>query len=98
MRAMSLSILKGKHMTPTEIEQKVFELEHVRIVIRAKSSESLGDYSYLRKAADGSSITEWIHSRLKHIVGDSDVVVVDGSGAIPHGRTRMSTLRASYIR
>ncbi len=85
-------------MTPTEIEQKVFELEQVRIFIRAKSSENFGDFKYMRKAADASSITEWLLSRIRPLVGDSEVVVVDGSGAIPHGRTRMSTLRASYIR
>ncbi|AEO48680.1 hypothetical protein [Rhodospirillum rubrum] len=83
-------------MTPREIEQMVFELEEVRIVIRASVNAELGDYEYSRKAAGSASITEWLQQRIYPIIEGYDVVVTDGTGAIPHGRTKMETLRSSY--
>jgi hypothetical protein len=83
-------------MTPWEIEQAVFDLEEVRIVIRAPATERLGDYPFARKAASNTSVTEWLQQRVMPILGDNAVVVIDGSGRIPHGRTKMETLRASY--
>ena len=83
-------------MTPWEIEQAVFELEEIRIVIRADTTKQLGAYQYARKAAENASISEWLEQRIKPIIMGNSVVVVDGNGNVPHGRTRLSTLRASY--
>jgi hypothetical protein len=85
-------------MRPAELEQAVFELEEVRIVVRATASADLGDYSYERKAAGSASISEWLEQRVKPCTDGFPVVVIDGSGALPHGRTKMSRLRASYER
>jgi hypothetical protein len=85
-------------MTPPEIEQAVYELEEIRIVIRAGVREPLGDFGYERKAAGNSSITEWLEQRIAPIVGGNAVVVVDGTGALPHGRTKLEKLRDSYAR
>ncbi|MBV9783705.1 MAG: hypothetical protein JO264_07775 [Acidisphaera sp.] len=83
-------------MTPWEIEQTVFELDEIRIVIRASTTTQLGSYQYARKAAENASIAEWLEQRIKPIIKGHGVVVVDGNGNVPHGRTRLSTLRASY--
>jgi hypothetical protein len=85
-------------MTPTEIEAAVFVLEEVRIVIRASINAKLGDFKYTRKAADNASVSDWLEQRIKPLIGSSPVVAIDGNGAIPHGRTKMSTLRQSYER
>ncbi len=85
-------------MTPGDIEQAVFELEEVRIVIRAAPNTVLDDYNFVRKAADNSSLNEWLEQRIRPIIRGNSVVVVDGSGNVPHGRTKMATLRASYER
>lgn len=85
-------------MTPVQIEQSVFELEDIRIVIRADKKANLGEFEFVRKAAGNSSINEWIESRLAPILNGHDIVVVDGTGAIPSRRTKLSTLRASYDR
>lgn len=84
-------------MTPLQIEQRIFELEDVRVVVRAPSSTNLGDYAFQKKADKSASVSEWITTRVRPAIGDCEIVVIDGSGAIPHGRTKMSTLRASYI-
>ncbi len=85
-------------MTLREIEQAVFELEEVRIAIQAPTNTKLGDYNYQRKAAGTASISEWVQQRIIPLVGKHGVTVVDGTGAIPHGRTKMETLRNSYSR
>jgi hypothetical protein len=84
-------------MRPAELEQAVFDLEEVRIVVRAPRREELGNFDYDRKAAGNTSITDWLEQRIYPLTGDHSVVVVDGSGALPHGRTRMERLRNSYI-
>lgn len=83
-------------MTPTEIEQRIFELEEIRVVVRAASNERLGNYNFDRKAAANASITDWLNSRVLPLLDGNEVVVVDGTGAIPHGRTKLAKLRESY--
>ena len=85
-------------MKPTEIEQAVFDLEEVRIVIRAPVRDELGDFQYDRKAAGNTSISDWLEQRIKPIVDGRAVVVVDGNGTLPHGRTEMERLRETYGR
>lgn len=85
-------------MTPREVEFAVYSLEEVRIAIQAPSNVQIGDYVFQRKAAGNSSITEWLQQRIIPIIGQYGVSVFDGTGAIPHGRTKMETLRASYMR
>lgn len=85
-------------MTPREIEQAVFELEQVRIAIQAPTKTPMGDYSFQRKAAGSATILEWLQQRVFPIVGGYGVTVIDGTGAIPNGRTKMETLREGYGR
>ena len=83
-------------MKPADLEQAVFDLEEVRIVIRSPLNQELGDYQYDRKAAGNTSITDWLEQRIRPLLDGKAVVVIDGSGALPHGRTKMDKLRASY--
>jgi hypothetical protein len=85
-------------MNVWEIEQEIFEREEVRVVIRAPWKTHLGAYNYQRAASGTSSVTEWLQQRVIPAVQGHEVVVIDGNGAVPHGRTKMSTLRASYER
>jgi hypothetical protein len=85
-------------MKPAEIEQAVFDLEEVRIVIRADVRAELGDFTYDRRAAGNASISDWLDQRIRPLIGKHGVVVIDGSGALPHGRTKMEKLRESYVR
>lgn len=81
-----------------EFEQRVYDLEEVRLVIRAAPNEEIGDYNYTRCAPSTTSVSEWLRQRVIDAVGGNEVSVVDGNGAYPHGRTRMSTLRSTYER
>ena len=83
-------------MKPIDLEQAVFELEEVRIVVRAPLNTDLGDFQYDRKAAGNTNITDWLEQRIKPLLNGNAVAVVGGTGTYPHGRTKMDTLRASY--
>lgn len=85
-------------MNVWEFEQAVYELEEVRIVVRAPWKKDLGDYGYERAASGNVSVTDWFNTRIGPALDNEQVVIIDGNGAIPHGRTKMSTLRASYER
>ncbi|MCU1716677.1 hypothetical protein [Pseudomonas sp. 5P_3.1_Bac2] len=78
-------------------EAKVFELEEVRIVVRADPNALVEDYDYQRGASGVTSITRWLDTRVKPLLGDFKAVVVDGEGSIPNGRTHMAKLKKSYI-
>lgn len=82
-----------------ELEDSVYDLDEVRIVVRGPRATEVGDYNYERKASDSTSITEWLDQRIKPLIGDNmRVEVIDGYGALPHGRTRLSVVRETYLR
>lgn len=83
-------------MRVIELEAAVFDLEEVRIVIRASARTEVGNFEYARKAANNSSITEWLQQRIVPLLNGYEVTVINGHGEIPHGRTRMERLRETY--
>jgi hypothetical protein len=88
-------------MKLSDFEDKVWELEGIRLVVRAPSSTKVDDYSY-KSAADKSwSVTEFLKKRVlpKLSSGDDtthEVSVIEGNGEEPNGKTKLRTLRASY--
>ena len=80
----------------SELEQEIFELEEVRVIIRQKRDTQVSKYDYKRKASISTSVTDLIETRIKPLVGGADVVVVNGQGLQPHGRTKVETVRNSY--
>lgn len=85
-----------KLISVTEFEAKVLEKEEIVIRIRAPSNTQVSDYSYDRKAAGNSSITDWLEGRIKPLLNNNEVIVIAGDYATPHGRTKLDTLRSSY--
>jgi hypothetical protein len=81
-----------------EFETKVLEREEIVIRVRAPSGTKVEDYDYARKAAGNQSISSLLDGRIRPLIGDYEVDVLDGNYATPHGRTRLATLRASYER
>jgi hypothetical protein len=85
-------------MNVWEFEQTVLKFEEIRIVIRAPWQTQVGDYDYIRQAYGTTSVTEWLATRISERLNGHEVVVIDGYGATPNGRTRMATLRETYER
>jgi len=79
-----------------EFEAKVLEREEIVIKIRAPAKTKVADYDYDRKAAAGSSVSEWLETRIKPKISGNEVEVISGKYAVPHGRTKLETLRKSY--
>ncbi len=84
-------------MQAWKFEQKIFELEGVRILIRTSSEAKIPKFEYLRAAADNTRLSDWLNTRIYPLTGELEVVVVNGRGEIdPNGKTKMATLRNSY--
>ena len=78
-------------------EQKVFEIEEIRVVVRSNPNDLVDDYVYGRATNARTSITKWLENRVRPCVGGYVVVVIAGDGTIPNGRTHVSNLRKSYV-
>ena len=81
-----------------EFEEEVWKLEGVRIVIRANSDEMVELYNFERAADQGRALTWFLNNRVQPCLADNmEVITIDGSGNIPNGNTRLSTLRQTYM-
>ena len=78
-------------------EQKVFEKEEIRVVVRGNPNDLVDDYDYDRATSAKTSITKWLENRVRPCIGSHEVVVIAGEGTIPNGRTHVSSLRKSYV-
>ena len=79
-----------------EIESKAWSIDGVRIVIRGPENKELGDYTQKNAAQANWSVTKYIDTRIKPLVGKKEVAVILGDGEQPHGRTLLSSVRDSY--
>lgn len=83
-------------MTLYELENKIFSLEGIRIIIRTKRN-NFKDYEYVRKCPDNTSIKDFLDTRINWLLEDEEIaVVINGYGEIPNIRTHIGTVRASY--
>ena len=83
-------------ITVAELERKIFELEEIRVIIRKNKDDEVSNYRYERKASMTSSITDLIDNRIKPLIRGAEVIVINGEGLQPHGRTKVETVRNSY--
>lgn len=84
------------NISATELERQIFEKEEIRVVIRCPRNIQFDEYTYERKTAANTSITDWYNTRLKPILGEYDADIIDGYGTNPHGRTGIERVRNSY--
>lgn len=84
-------------MRVREFEETVFEIEDVAIRIRAPRNTEVGDYNYERQASGGTTVNNWLNTRIYPQLGDWEVSVVDGSGRPAHGGAKLATVRATYL-
>lgn len=83
-------------MTVQEFEQAVWQVEGIRVVVRAAPSAEVGSYPYRNAAIKSNSVTQWLESRIAPQLENYGVQVVDGYGVRPHGGTSLRKIRASY--
>lgn len=83
-------------MTVGKFENRVWELEKIRIVVRADCREEVGKYGFGYKATRNMTMARFVGDRIMGSIGDFGVEVVDGSGRIPDGNALVGTVRDSY--
>ena len=85
-------------MQVSEFERAVWELEGVRIVIRASAQDEVGDYDFRKAANAGSTLATFIGNRVRPRIENKEVVAIAGTGEIVHAATHMENIRAIYAR
>jgi len=83
-------------MTVAELEKKVWDQDGVRIVVRDRLTAPVGKYTRQYAAQATWSIRKFLDNRINPLVKGREVVVLDGKGKIPNGRTLLMTIRRSY--
>jgi hypothetical protein len=84
------------------VERQIRRVEGFDVHILHPDGRDLGDrrrvpsYPFERKASGTASVNDWRRTRFHVLFPGFDVVVLDGSGDIVHGATKLKTLRSSY--
>ena len=84
-------------MTVAEFEKAVWNLEGIRIVVRASEGTIVGDYKHKNRGAKMDTVSEWRDRRVASCLGDLEFVIVDGNGEHAHGNMKLQTLRETYL-
>lgn len=79
-----------------EFENAVWEIDNLRVVIRAPQAAQVQDFDWQNAADQNMSVTEYVRVRLTTRLGPYEAVITTGTGTIAHGRTRIRNVRASY--
>jgi hypothetical protein len=83
-------------MKVKDFEQKILEIENIRLVIRANRNDEVGFINWDEPSDGNLRKNDWLHHRIEPLTRGFEVSVIDGTGNIVHGSTRLRTLRASY--
>ena len=83
-------------VTVKEFEQRVWEVEGVRLVVRAKPTEDVEHYGFERAFDDNRTLQVLLKSRIRPCIKNYKVQAVKGDGTLAHTATKLRNLRASY--
>lgn len=83
-------------MRVKDFERRIFEVENIRLIIRANRTDAVGDINWSEPSDGNWSKNDWFFRRIAPLTQGFEVSVVDGMGNIVHGRTRLRTLRNTY--
>jgi hypothetical protein len=79
-------------MKLADFEQKVWDVENIRIVVRADENDEVRDYNYKKSATETWTTNEFLKNR----IGSKKVVVIRGDGQKSRGGVKLRNLRATY--
>jgi hypothetical protein len=83
-------------MKVVDFEQRVWQLEGVRIVVRADQQHDVEDYDYKNAANENLRTSEFLKNRVVGRVSGKEVTVIRGDGKIAHGNLLLHALRKTY--
>lgn len=86
------------------LETKIAKVEGFRVQVRYETGRdvrsdrgSLPGYPYERMLKNSANVKEWIDNRFKANYPGFDVHVLSEEGKRVHGRTKLSTVRDTYL-
>jgi|TARA_R100000501_G_scaffold2927_2_gene6802 hypothetical protein len=82
--------------TIEEFEQKIWELEGIRVIVRGAENTQVQSYNYKNAVSGGWSTTKWLSSRVLPKLDGNEVIVIQGNGEEPNGRTLVRNVKDSY--
>ena len=83
-------------MRVLDFEERAWEQDGIRIVVRAADDIEIGEYPRQNAAPATQSVTDWLRNRITPFTNGHDVIVIGGDGETPHGRSLLRTVRDSY--
>lgn len=83
-------------MKARDFEDKVWEVEGIRIVLHAKHEAEVKDYTYKKAGDESWRITELGEKRIEKCLDGITYSVIQGDGEEPHGRVILRTIRSGY--
>jgi len=90
--------------TVRSIERRIFRVEGFNVRILYDTGENvrsdrsgLPGYPYDRMLKNAANVHHWIESRFRHAYPGFDIEVLDARGRRVHGRTKLATVRDSYL-
>ncbi len=83
-------------MRVDEFENAVWEVEGIRIAVRAPRGSKGKKYAFKKGNPSKHTVQKWLDGRVSERLGDHEVVVINGAGQIVPGQTLMETVRDSY--
>lgn len=86
-----------KQVSATEFERQVFDKEEVKLILRTPRDQMFPAYDFQNKAPSDMTISDWLETRVRKLVGDTQIEIIKGNGSIPHGKTRIEKVRESYF-
>ena len=84
-------------MKVREFEAKAWQIDGIRLVIRASQDAQVKEFPRTNAAQSNKSI-KWYQEQIAVYVEGFDFTICSGQGGIPNGKTHIETVRASYAR
>ena len=84
-------------MQISEFEAAIWNIEGIRIVVRAPSWTKVDPYQYTNAADKRINVTKYVKTRVIPTIGHYEVLVIGGDGQIVHGGKLLSKVRESTL-
>ena len=78
------------------LEESVWLVEGIRLVVRERGSTRVSTYHYKRAANQDWTLSYLISKRIQPLLADFEVTCIGGDGCEVHGRTLLRTIWTSY--
>ena len=78
------------------LEAWIWQKEGVRICIKASRDFVVGSYERKYRAPGKKTVSWLLETRIRTLIGDLEIDVINGSGELVPGQTLINTVRSSY--